>query len=408
MGKKRRIRGETKKPGGISKTPQTVLLCCAGFIVGAVLTTTLFLLLGSGELHPFSGASFPNNSRDKLTLNRLLAMTPHELEKVDIALMNLICAKGLKGAESLDIEKSLSTLDSWAEWIREDTERRRPAFFHNRAKYDNSINLFRAATMALCLKEDLGVHYDQSSVGNRDFSDSKVIFLHGLLGNHDRAGTCTSMPVLCAAIGRRLGYPIKLVLTKGHIFCRWDDGEERFNIEVCCIGVDTPSDKHYRTGKYKITSAEYMRQSYLKSLTSAEELALFLGNRAANLMDTKRLTEAQVALAWQNHLMPNQVPTAMTQLSLADDDLNEIARKEYQATGKAPQYAIDLYHVNPKRTFIWQLPKQKIERAGPILPGMHPVDRLYRQAQQDRQRRAENPLYHDPVAPTIDPKIYGR
>lgn len=158
MGKIRRIRGETKKPGGISRTPQTVLLCCSGFMAGAVLTTALFLLSGSGQLQPTSGVSFSNNSRDKLTLNRLLAMTPHELEKVDIALMNLICAKGLKGAESLDIEKSLSTLDSWAEWIREDTERRLPAFFHNRAKYDNSINLFRAVTMALCLKEDLGVH----------------------------------------------------------------------------------------------------------------------------------------------------------------------------------------------------------------------------------------------------------
>lgn len=197
-------------------------------------------------------------------------------------------------------------------------------------------------------------------------------------------------------------------LGKGHVFCRWDDSKERFNLEVCCAGVDTPGDKHYRTGKYEITSAECMRQSYLKSLTAAEELALFLGNRAANMMDTKRLTEAQIALAWQNHLMPNQVPTALTQLALADGNLSEIARKEYQATGKAPQYVIDLHHVNPKKTFVWKLPKQNIERAGPILPGMHPVDRLYQQAQQARQRRAENPLYHDPVSPTIGPEIYGR
>ncbi len=32
----------------------------------------------------------------------LLAMSPDELAKVDIALMNLLCAKGLPGAENLD------------------------------------------------------------------------------------------------------------------------------------------------------------------------------------------------------------------------------------------------------------------------------------------------------------------
>ena len=29
-------------------------------------------------------------------------------------------------------------------------------------------------------------------------------------------GTCSSLPVLQVAVGRRLGYPLKLVTTKGH------------------------------------------------------------------------------------------------------------------------------------------------------------------------------------------------
>ncbi len=36
----------------------------------------------------------------------------------------------------------------------------------------------------------------------------------------DNGGTCVSMPVLYTAVARRLGYPVKLVLAKGHAFCR--------------------------------------------------------------------------------------------------------------------------------------------------------------------------------------------
>ena len=32
------------------------------------------------------------------------------------------------------------------------------------------------------------------------------------------------------AVGRRLGYPLKLVTTKGHLFVRWEGAGERFNI----------------------------------------------------------------------------------------------------------------------------------------------------------------------------------
>lgn len=45
-------------------------------------------------------------------------------------------------------------------------------------------------------------------------------------------GTCSSLPPLYVAIGRRLGYPLKLVKSFAHLFARWDNGAgERFNIE---------------------------------------------------------------------------------------------------------------------------------------------------------------------------------
>ena len=45
------------------------------------------------------------------------------------------------------------------------------------------------------------------------------------------------MPILYIAIGRRLGYPLKLVHAHGHDFVRWDEpGGERFNIDATSPG----------------------------------------------------------------------------------------------------------------------------------------------------------------------------
>ena len=49
-------------------------------------------------------------------------------------------------------------------------------------------------------------------------------------------------------VGRRLRYPLKLVVTKAHVFVRWDDGRERFNIETAGNGgADSYSDEYYRS-----------------------------------------------------------------------------------------------------------------------------------------------------------------
>ena len=64
------------------------------------------------------------------------------------------------------------------------------------------------------------------------------------------------MPVMYVAIGRRLGYPMRLVAAKEHMFCRWDDGKERFNIEGAGNGDDYPPDDYYRTWPKLLTDAD--------------------------------------------------------------------------------------------------------------------------------------------------------
>ena len=48
----------------------------------------------------------------------LASMPQAQLTNVDIALMNLLCAEGLPGAEGLDVKQSLALLDQWAEVAR--------------------------------------------------------------------------------------------------------------------------------------------------------------------------------------------------------------------------------------------------------------------------------------------------
>jgi hypothetical protein len=92
-------------------------------------------------------------------------------------------------------------------------------------------------------------------------------------------------------IGRRLGYPMKLVTAKEHLFCRWDDGKVRFNIEGAGEGVSYYEDDHYRTWPHPISEADIKSGEFLKSMTPQEELAIFLMQRAACFRAHRRLPE---------------------------------------------------------------------------------------------------------------------
>ena len=103
--------------------------------------------------------------------------------------------------------------------------------------------------MAVVLYEDFSVRYNPERISapgavdpnDHFFADSRDIFLHGLLlpslnpqlsTLNLPTGTCSSLPVLYIAIGRRLGYPLKLATTKSHLFIRWEGAGERFDLEA--------------------------------------------------------------------------------------------------------------------------------------------------------------------------------
>jgi hypothetical protein len=145
---------------------------------------------------------------------------------------------------------------------------------------------------------------------NPDFSDSRDLFIHGIIDGD--GGTCSSMPVLYVAVGRRLGYPLKLVETRGHLFFRWDDSggqvfgfAERFNIEGAGGGIASYADDHYRNWPEPWTAADKAGGYYLKSLTPLQELTSFLSVRGKCLFDNRRLQEAVQANRLACRLAPD-------------------------------------------------------------------------------------------------------
>lgn len=106
-------------------------------------------------------------------------------------------------------------------------------------------------------------------------ADSDSIFIHGLLGPR-RIGSCSSLPVLFAAVGRRLGYPVKLVLSVQHIFNRWVSDTESFNMDGCAKFIAGDDDEHYIDWPRPWRDSERTCGVFLRPATPREELAAFI------------------------------------------------------------------------------------------------------------------------------------
>jgi hypothetical protein len=274
------------------------------------------------------------------SLGALLSLPSSALQRVDIGKVNLLCAQGLPGADGFDVNGCLAKLDEVAARVRSETARHLYRFQAKPDEFENSEGFFRMVMLAVVLYEDFSVRYNPdriSTPGTLDpndhfFADSRDLFIHGLLGErssspspspalnplprHSQAaagqlstfnyphGTCSSLPVLQVAVGRRMGYPLKLVTTKGHLFVRWEGAQERFNIEAAGNGVNRFADDYYRHWPLEVAPAEEAAEGYLKSLTPPEELAVFLSIRGMCLREAGRLPEAAEAFAAAARLAP--------------------------------------------------------------------------------------------------------
>ena len=271
---------------------------------GAVFFAAVLIAAALARRPATTAAPPPPNPPQPRTLAELLAVPAAKLGQVDLALMNVLCAEGLPGAANLDPQSVLGTLDSWARRVDSETARHLYRFQGNPAEFNNSEGYFRALMLIVVTQEDFGVRYNPARIVATDapepdevfFADSRDLFLHGIASPR-AMGTCISMPVFYAAIGRRLGYPIRLALAKNHLFARWEgtDRRDRFNIEATSRGLNTFADDYYKTWPHPMTDEEVSSGHFLKSLSPAEELAIFLQTRGHCLKASGRPDEAKAA-----------------------------------------------------------------------------------------------------------------
>ena len=268
---------------------------CWGKPIRYVVTSDSQVVLvtsGDGEVEfvrRFAVGDDGKNELKPLTPRQLFEMPLENLDRVDIGRMNLICARNVTRTELLDTAKYVAQLDEWAGIAKRLEQKYLPAYEKNAARYENSLAKFKAVTLALTIQQDLKCDYNMDLITSgamndirspRFFKNPDDVFITGLLKN--RKGTCSSLPVLFVALGRRLNYPVFLAHTKGHLYCRWDDGKESFNIEMTGRGVDTPPDSYYKGAPFNPSEADIQNEGMLRNLTNRESLAVFLETSAVN------------------------------------------------------------------------------------------------------------------------------
>ena len=170
------------------------------------LLTLILLLGGCGQRREF----VLKNELKPLTPRDLLEIPVENLDRVDVGRMNIICARNVTKSEVLDTAKLVAKLDEWASIAKRLEQKYLPAFEKNAARYDNSLAKFKAVTLALTIQQDLKCGYNMDLITSgamtdmrslRFFRNPEDVFISGLLKR--RKGTCSSIPVLFVAIGRR-------------------------------------------------------------------------------------------------------------------------------------------------------------------------------------------------------------
>ena len=127
----------------------------------------------------------------------------------NIAVIDLLCAEGLKGSENLNLQDTLNTLNQWTAYVKYEIDRNFHRFKEHPEESHNSLGEYRMGMLITVVQKDLNVRYNPERAtpqlrheweeNDVFFADSKDVFIHGLLStNH--TGTCSSMPVLYAAI----------------------------------------------------------------------------------------------------------------------------------------------------------------------------------------------------------------
>ncbi len=140
------------------------------------------------------------------------------------------------------------------------TERYWTQFERAPEKFEHSANLFRMMAVVTALQRDFGVAYDVECLRSRRILKTRepFSFTASWMDREEPA-----LPVLFAAVGRRLRYPLKLAAAVSHVYLKWDAPDEQFNIEATSRGFVSHSDEHYRKWPKPMSAQDLAGKYYL-------------------------------------------------------------------------------------------------------------------------------------------------
>lgn len=238
------------------------------------------------------------------TLWQLLALSDDELERTDLVALNVAVAKEIPSLKDLDTERYCQIVDDWTEQFRRELPGRERNFHATPEKLKNDIRFFRVGMLQMFLNKVIGIRYieEQRNLKAVHYDNPSDLFINGLIDT--KQGTCASMPVLHAAMCRRMGWPVSLASAKSHLFSRFDDGEVVHNIEVTSTmpgSFGSPPDSHFiETSKLPPKA----RKGDLRKLTGRETAGAFVGLRARHYRDVKDMERADISYSLSRVLFP--------------------------------------------------------------------------------------------------------
>jgi hypothetical protein len=222
----------------------------------------------------------------------------------DIAEVNLICSLGLN--ENIDhvYQDCLSLIGEWSQQLVDYTESNFRLFESEPESFEHSKELYRAVAMVHFVQTALLVHYNMEfAEGDYNATDSRNLFLTGVLTG--LGGTCVSLPVLYAALGERVGYPVAVASTWEHFYCVWGEGPNSFCFEAAGIGFEKLSHDYYRNFRRPETARNEYANGFLRRLSHRELFAHFADQRSSCLQEQFRFDEALQANVFADRVAPH-------------------------------------------------------------------------------------------------------
>jgi hypothetical protein len=203
------------------------------------------------------------------------AMMDGPEERVNLTLAHLLLASELPEFDGMDIAWELAQIDWLAGYVRYLEQQYRPQYQRKPEAFGGCEQEFRIRMLVMALNSPdlLRISYVD---GKPNPADPTSFFVNGLM--RTRKGTCISMHVIYILLGERLEWPIHGVIVKDHLFCRWDDGEYRSNIEGTAKGAE-PKDADY-VRDFKLTKQDLESTIFMRNLTKKQMLAQFLFHRS--------------------------------------------------------------------------------------------------------------------------------